>query len=70
MSSRTISKATASPDWIGAHRAAKLIGRSYRVLKRLVEQGHVRTHSLPGSWTYYNVADLMKLVPPGETEAK
>lgn len=50
-------------QWVGSHEAAKILGRGPKVVRKLAEAGHVRTHSLPGLRTHYFRPDLEALAP-------
>ena len=52
--------------WVPARVALSIIGHSEAALRRLAQEGIVRTHRLPGGRPRYCRADLEKLAPPTE----
>lgn len=50
-------------EWISATDAAEVLRSSPAAVKRLGDQGHVRTHQLPGGRRRYLFEDVVNFLP-------
>jgi hypothetical protein len=56
-------ESAACPEWVAVAEAARIVGRSPGVVRRLAARGLIRIHRPPGCIARYYVADLEKLSP-------